>query len=67
MKRLEEIKIYRDMSKDKLLLELTEIQKKCANINLQIKAGKESNVSLLNKTKKSIARIKTLISENETE
>jgi ribosomal protein L29 len=67
MKSAEEIKIYREMGKEKLALELVELQKKCANISLQIKAGKESNVSLLNKTKKNIARVLTLISESEME
>jgi|GEM_PF-1203988 len=67
MKKVEEIKKYRSMDNKALEAELTSLEKEL-NLNvLKVKADKAKNYSLISKTKKNIARIKTIISEKDAE
>ena len=67
MKRTEEIQKYRESNLEKLNEELRLAQKKISNLSLKVAAGKESNFSEIGKTRKSIARISSIISEKRAE
>ena len=63
MKTIEEMKDLRSMDVKKLETELKDNQKKLMQNSLKVAAGKLENFSLIKKSRKNIARIKTLINE----
>lgn len=67
MKKTEDIKKYRQMSKDALAKELAEHEKKLVQASLRVKAGKLDNYSEVSRNRKTIARINTLICEKNME
>ena len=67
MKSTEETKKYREMPVDKLSLELVEIRRNLAHAELKVQAGKLDKYSDLEKLRKSVARISTIISEKSAE
>ena len=67
MKIKEELKKLKSMELPKLEVELKETQRKFIDYSLKTQAGKMENYSLINKTRKMIARIKSIISEKNLE
>lgn len=67
MKRVEEIKKYQEMDITGLEAELTVLEKSLIGDRLKVRAGKLDNVSVVDKAKKSIARIKTIINAKSLE
>lgn len=67
MKRVEEIKKYQDLNIAGLEAELTVLEKTLIGDRLKVRAGKLDNTSIVEKTKKSIARIKTIINAKSLE
>lgn len=63
MKTTEDLKKYQSMKGEELAKELSVLEKKIVDFRLKIAAGKMENHSELGKTKKNIARIKTLMME----
>lgn len=67
MKSIEETKKYREMAADKLVLELAEVRRNLAHAELKVQAGKLDKYSDIEKLRKSVARISTIISEKSAE
>lgn len=67
MKKTEEIKKYQEMSLDNLKSTLKDLKKELVSNSLKVQAEKLTNYSVVSKTKKSIARINTLISAKSAE
>lgn len=67
MKRIEELKNLRDMDEEKLHTELLDVETKLAGLNLKVRAGKLDNFSQIGKTKKTLARINSIINEKAGE
>mgnify|MGYP001797936706 CR=1 FL=1 len=65
MKITEIVKKYRGMKNEELAKELATRTDEFTLASLKVKVGKESNISLANKLKKDVARIKTIIKEKE--
>ena len=65
MKNIENLKKYRAMSEKDLKSELKSIKKDQLLASLKVGAGKEDNFSQIQKLRKNIARIKTLLAEKE--
>ncbi len=63
MKSTEEIKKYREMKVDQLQALVLDMEKEMMHDTLKIKAGKMNNFSQIQKIRKNIARINTIISE----
>lgn len=55
----------RDMTKDEMLLKLTELREALFNLNFQHVTGQLENTAQLCKTRKDIARILTVLRESE--
>jgi len=67
MKANEQIKKYSEMTSEKLVAELKDTKKKLASDILKVQAGKLDNYSAINKQKKNIARISTIINGKNLE
>jgi ribosomal protein L29 len=67
MKKVEEIKKYQEMSLENLKSTLKDLKKELVSNSLKVQAEKLTNYSVISKTKKSIARINTLISAKSAE
>jgi ribosomal protein L29 len=67
MKKTEEMKKFREMSLEHLGKELETLERELMNSNLKVAAGKLGNFSTIEKQKKNIARIKTIINEKSEE
>lgn len=67
MKKVEDIKKYREMKVEQLEASLLDLKKGIISDSLKIKAGKANNFAIIEKSRKSIARIKTIISEKGLE
>ncbi len=67
MKKVEDIKKYREMKVDQLQALVLDLEKEMMHDTLKIKAGKMNNFSVVSKVRKNIARIKTIINEQEAE
>ena len=65
MKNTESLKKYRAMSEKDLVSELKNVKKEQTLATLKVGAGKEDNFSQIEKLRKNIARIKTLLAEKE--
>ncbi|OQA02986.1 MAG: 50S ribosomal protein L29 [bacterium ADurb.Bin400] len=65
MKTTEEIKKIRSMSQDELVKELKSAQKKLSLESLKVQAGKSGNYSVISNTRKTVARIQTILNEKE--
>ena len=65
MKTAENVKKLRSMSPDALKKEHDSKVDEFTLTSLKVRVGKESNISLANKLKKDVARIKTIIKEKE--
>lgn len=63
MKVIEEMKKFRTMKESELISELKNKQNHLALISLKVKVGKHDNVSEINKLKKEVARVNTIITE----
>ena len=63
MKSTEDNKKFLSMSEQELYKELIDLTKKLTMESLKVKAGKQPNHSSVNKLRKSVARINTIISE----
>ena len=63
MKTTEELKKFKAMTAEQLVTELDAIQKKYQLTSLKVQAGKEANYSQVDKLRKDVARLQTLISE----
>lgn len=67
MKKVEEIKKYREMKVDQLQALVLDMQKVSMHDTLKIKAGKMNNFSVTSKVRKNIARINTILTEKGLE
>ncbi|MEI7792126.1 MAG: 50S ribosomal protein L29 [Candidatus Berkelbacteria bacterium] len=67
MKRLEEIKKFREMTLEAKQAEMLVAKKKLAQTRLKVAAGKMANFSEVKKLKKSVSLLYTLINENAAE
>jgi len=65
MKYAETLKKYRNMKKDELEKELASVKNQQTLTSLQVGAGKEDNFSQINKLRKNIARINTILMEKD--
>jgi len=65
MKRQEQIKDFSKMSKEDLKSLLKEKQEGLRGFRFDLAGGKVKDVSLIRETKKSVARIKTLIAKQQ--
>ena len=55
------------MKKAEMISELKNLRKEYTLLSLKVKAGKEDNISQVEKARKDIARLKTLINSTESE
>jgi len=67
MKSKEEISKYRGMKLSELEAELQKLEAQASKSSLAIYAGKETDFSSVGKIKKNIARVKTILSQKESE
>ena len=67
MKSTEELKKYKTLSLEQLEAEEDDARFKLAGYSLKVQAGKMDNFSLIGKTKKNIARLRSIISEKKLE
>ena len=63
MKITEQIKKYRGMKDTELVSELKNLKKELTLVSLKVKVGKQADISQVNKIKKNIARLNSIISE----
>ena len=63
--KVKEIKELHQKKKEELKIMLEKIAKEIVNFRMEKQSGKLKNVSLLNKKKREVARIKTIIKEKE--
>jgi ribosomal protein L29 len=63
MKNTETVKKLRAMKEPELIKEMRSLQKDYTLASLKVKAGKQDNFSAVDKLKKDIARVKTLLVE----
>ncbi|MCX6725866.1 MAG: 50S ribosomal protein L29 [Candidatus Shapirobacteria bacterium] len=63
--KIKEIKELHQKKIEELKIMLEKIAKEIVNFRMEKQSGKLKNVSLLNKKKREVARIKTIIKEKE--
>ena len=67
MKSKETMKKYEGMKKTELVSELKHLRTDYTLLSLKVRAGKEDNISQVNKIRKDIARLKTVINSQVLE
>jgi len=67
MKKIEELKKMREMNLEHLEKELVQSEKEFTGTKLRVTAGKMANYSQIDKIRKNIARLKTIINEKFAE
>ena len=65
MKRREELDKYRDLSKDELKAEAARLKESLFRLNFKLALGEVDAVKRIRQEKKSLARIKTLVGQQE--
>jgi large subunit ribosomal protein L29 len=65
MKRREELDKYRDLSKDELKAEAVRLKESLFRLNFKLALGEVDAVKRIRQEKKSLARIKTLVGQQE--
>jgi large subunit ribosomal protein L29 len=65
MKRREELDRYRDLSKDELKAEAARLKESLFRLNFKLALGEVDAVKRIRQEKKSLARIKTLVGQQE--
>ena len=65
MKRREELDKYRDLSKDELKAEAARLRESLFRLNFKLALGEVDAVKRIRQEKKSLARIKTLVGQQE--
>ena len=65
MKRREELDKYRDLSKDELKAEVARLRESLFRLNFKLALGEVDAVKRIRQEKKSLARIKTLVGQQE--
>jgi len=64
MKSAEELKKYRSMNQEEIRKELADLERKHIAESLKVRAGKQANHSSVDKLRKSVARIQTILNES---
>ena len=65
MKRREELDRYRDLSKDELKAEAARLKESLFRLNFKLALGEVDAVKRIRQEKKSLARIKTLVGQQQ--
>jgi large subunit ribosomal protein L29 len=65
MKRREELDKYRDLSKDELKAEAARLKESLFRLNFKLALGEVDAVKRIRQEKKSLARIKTLVGQQQ--
>ncbi len=65
MKRREELDRYRDLSKDELTAEAARLKESLFRLNFKLALGEVDAVKRIRQEKKSLARIKTLVGQQQ--
>ena len=65
MKRREELDKYRDLSKDELRAEAARLKESLFRLNFKLALGEVDAVKRIRQEKKSLARIKTLVGQQQ--
>jgi large subunit ribosomal protein L29 len=65
MKRREELDKYRDLSKDELAAEAARLKESLFRLNFKLALGEVDAVKRIRQEKKSLARIKTLVGQQQ--
>lgn len=65
MKRREELDKYRDLSKDELAAEAARLKESLFRLNFKLALGEVDAVKRIRQEKKSLARIKTMVGQQQ--
>jgi large subunit ribosomal protein L29 len=67
MKRREEVDKYRDMQDEDLQVEVARLKESLFRLNFKLALGEVDAIKKMRQEKKSLARIRTLVRERETQ
>ena len=67
MKRREEVDKYRDMQGEDLQVEVARLKESLFRLNFKLALGEVDAIKKMRQEKKSLARIRTLVRERETQ